>query len=642
MADSGVVSIFLSYTRDDRAVAEAVIAALEQRGFSIWWDGRLEGGDAFARTTETELETADAVLVLWSARSITSHWVRDEATRGRDRGCMVPVSIDGSEPPLGFRQIQYLNMSNWKGKPDASEVDALERAIRLTVAAPGSQRPAQVSRPVVAASRRKMLIGAGGAAAAIGTGLIAWRTGLIGGRGAPDNSVAVLPFKNMSGDPEQVYFSDGLSEEVRSALSRDINLRVLAPTSVAAIRDLAGDMVAAARKLGVHFLLGGSVRRSGDTLRIAAELIDGKTGFGIWNERFDRTMTDVFAVQADIAQSVAGAVSAQTTRSASRDKSAGPGGTKSIRAYDAYLRGRAYYELRTGEAAYRAALGQYDAAIAIDPNYAAAHAARARVLMVIASAYAKPGELRAMQEDAIASAKLAVAKAPKLAIAQSTLGYTLVQGNLAFAAAQAPYEQSNVLGFGDSTVQLLYGVYCAQRGKEQAAQTAIDRAIALDPLNAAAFRAQALVHYLGRRFPDAVAACQRSLGLNSDIDSVHGFMGDALFHQGKFAEARAAYLEEPDASPRLAGLAMTERRLGAAAKAEAALAELIATYGDSASYQQAQIAAQAGDIRAATEKLKRARAIGDSGLGQVRGDAFFDPLRGEPAFLTLIQELGLA
>jgi TolB-like protein len=637
----GPASVFLSYSREDRPRAEAVLRVLEAEGFDVWWDGLLEGGAAFAQTTENALENADAVVVLWSARAVRSHWVRDEATRGRDRGCMVPVSIDGSEPPLGFRQIQYIDLSKWNGKAKCADLKALTRAIRGAAATPGEQlaRPS-VQLPVPYTTRRRLLIGTA-TSIAIAGGAVAWL-----GRGTPpDNSVAVLPFKNMSGDPTQAYFSDGLAEEIRNTLSKNINLRILAPTSVAAVSAIAGNAVAAAKKLGVLFLLEGSVRRSGDIIRISAELVDGKTGFSLWSDRFDRTLTDIFAVQSDIARSVAAALSAQTVATSANEQVRGRGlsesGTRSVVAFDAYLRGRAFYELRTGESAYRAALGQFDAAIAADKNYAQAHAARARVVTVLTSAYARADNLRALYDDAIQSARLAVALAPSLAITQSTLGYCLVQGRMDFRSARAPYVRSNQLGYGDATVQLLYAVFCAQIGNDHAAVNAVNRAISLDPLNAAPFRAQALIHYLGRRFGEAVAACQQALTLNPKLDSVHGFMGDALFHQGRLKEARIAYLKEPDESPRLAGLAIIERRLGAEDKAKAAQDQLTSAFGDSASYQQAQILAQAGDIRGALARLRRARAIGDSGLGQLRGDPFFDPLRRYPELSDLEQELGL-
>lgn len=123
--------IFLSYARQDRARAEQVIDALEAAGFDVWWDGLLDGGVAFATTTEDELEGADAVVVLWSKTSIVSHWVLDEATRGRERGRLVPVTLDGSFAPLGFRQYQLLDLSMWRGSRGAPEISGLLRAISL-------------------------------------------------------------------------------------------------------------------------------------------------------------------------------------------------------------------------------------------------------------------------------------------------------------------------------------------------------------------------------------------------------------------------------------------------------------------------------------------------------------------------------
>ncbi|MFM2100234.1 MAG: hypothetical protein RLZZ366_1773, partial [Pseudomonadota bacterium] len=173
---SAPTSVFLSYTREDRDQALPVIKALEAEGFSVWWDGLLQGGSAFARTTETALETADAVVVLWSARSVQSHWVRDEATRGRDRGCMVPVSIDGTSAPLGFRQIQHINLSRWKGKPTAPEFLELTAAIRATAAAPNSQLGfLGMSALPQGVSRRRVLAASGGAITLLAGGLAGWK-----------------------------------------------------------------------------------------------------------------------------------------------------------------------------------------------------------------------------------------------------------------------------------------------------------------------------------------------------------------------------------------------------------------------------------------------------------------------------------
>ena len=171
------VNVFLSYSREDRSQAEAVIRALEARGCAVWWDGLLVGGLAFAKSTEQALENASAVLVLWSKISVESHWVRDEATRGRDRGCLVPATLDGTMPPLGFRQYQVIDLTRWRGKNDAPEMDAIHYAIRAVSGSASGAPPSPAPAPRAAWSRRSWLLGAGGVGAATlaGAGLFWWR-----------------------------------------------------------------------------------------------------------------------------------------------------------------------------------------------------------------------------------------------------------------------------------------------------------------------------------------------------------------------------------------------------------------------------------------------------------------------------------
>lgn len=137
-------SVFLSYSRTDLERARPVIALLEAAGFDLWWDGRLEGGENYLATTEDRLESADCVAVLWSQTSVASHWVRDEAQRGRERGCLVPLSLDGTMAPLGFRQFQLLDISGWSGDPG----DALAGRILAAVRARTGQGNAVNEPPV--------------------------------------------------------------------------------------------------------------------------------------------------------------------------------------------------------------------------------------------------------------------------------------------------------------------------------------------------------------------------------------------------------------------------------------------------------------------------------------------------------------
>ena len=135
-AEAGNTILFLSYARDDRARAEKLAAALRHHGFEVWWDALIEGGAQFASTISEALDKADAVLVLWSRNSVESDWVRDEAATGRDRHRLVPLSLDGSKPPLGFRQYQAINLSHWRGREDAREIAAIVRAVGSVSHAP--------------------------------------------------------------------------------------------------------------------------------------------------------------------------------------------------------------------------------------------------------------------------------------------------------------------------------------------------------------------------------------------------------------------------------------------------------------------------------------------------------------------------
>jgi Tfp pilus assembly protein PilF len=296
--------------------------------------------------------------------------------------------------------------------------------------------------------------------------------------------------------------------------------------------------------------------------------------------------------------------------------------------------------LRSGEAAYRSALAQYDIAIAKDPDFAAAQAARARVIVVITNNFGQASEFKAAYDDAVATARKAVALAPELAVAQMTLGYTLVQAKLDLRGAWEPYQKARKLGSGDAAVLGLYGAFVAGLGRKQEAAQAIERAIALDPLNPAVFRIAAFVAYCGRDYPRAVEHCRKALALNPRIDAVHAYLGDALLQMGDLDLARAEYVSESNELLRLTGLAIVDRELG---KGDAALgwkAELEKAMGDAASYQLAQILAQWGEADQAIAKLLFAREIGDVGLVLAKTDPLLDPLRGRPDFSRLLSELG--
>lgn len=648
--------IFLSYAREDRPSAEPLIAALERAGYDVWWDGLLVGGVAFARTTEEALESADAVLVLWSRDSVDSHWVRDEATRGRDRRCLVPVSLDGTEPPLGFRQFQVIDLREWRGKADAPELQSIVRALEVVRGTAESRSPAVPSSSVPPAapaargglSRRAVVLGGGGAlAVALGAGLYAWRRRAAPERAVTANGIVVLPFRNLSGSPDQDYFADGLSAELRSALTRNRALRVIAQVSSDALRQKNADAVQMAAAIGVAYLLDGSVRLAGGTFRIVTELIDGSTGFTRWSQTFDRPIGDVFAVQSEIAATVQAALTATLrTSGAPSDGGAGgarphePGGTDDVAAFDAYLRGRALYDQSDGEGSDRAALAQFEAAIARDAKFAAAHAARSRSLTVIANQYAPASQTASLYAEALREAELAVALAPDFAGAHSTLAFTLFQGRLDVAAARVPYERSRDLGAGDATVLGRYALYSALTGRADEALASMQQAGELDPLNPLIHRAIGTVHYAARNYAAVLPPVRHALTLNPKLSGAHSIVGNALLMLGRASEARDEHRAEAHSLVRLPGLAIVERKLGNATAARTAFDELVRTLGDGALYQQAQVKAQWGEADAAVALLDRARAAGDSGLIYLRTDPLLDPVRARPEVKGLLERLG--
>ena len=633
--EGGRPTIFLSYAHADRAKAQRLAAILEDSGFTVWWDALIEGGSRFANSIDEALSKADAVVVLWSKHSIDSDWVRDEAAQGRDRHRLVPVSLDGSAPPLGFRQIQVIKLSGWRGRADAPQIESIRRAISAALgAAPAGHRPI-AAQPID--RRRALMIGGGAAVAAAGGGLIAWQTGLVGAGRASARSIAVLPFKNLSGDPAQAFVSDGLTEEIRSALARNAGLQVLATTSSNTVRDDAGDARSIAAKLDVAYLLDGSVQRDGDRVRVATNLTNGRTGFSEWSQRVDRQLGDVFAFESEIARDVSNALSVRMATDAPA-----PGGTRNAKAYEAYLQGKALYNQAKDEATDRQAKADFEIAIAADPNFGLAHAALSRSLSSIAAAYAKAEDLKGTYAQAIDEAQKATAIAPTLAEGQLALGYALFAGRLDIRGARPSYDKAYQYGQGNADIVLLCAAYMVRTRRFGAARDAIERALALDPFNPRTHRAAGAIAFASRDYDRAIDHYRRALALNPGISNANAFLAYALMEKGQLNQARLAASAEKSAMFKQTALAMLEHRAGNKAAANAAFDALVSGQGDAALYQQAEVMAQWSQPDQAIALLDKAHSVGDSGLTAIVTDPLLDPLTKDPRFRALVRQLGFA
>jgi adenylate cyclase len=341
-----VARVFLSYAREDSDAAQQLARDIGRAGHEVWWDQHIQGGSRFSRAIDQALKDAEAVVVLWSATSVESAWVQDEAAEGRDTGRLVPVLLDTCKPPLGFRQFQSIDMSRWRGG-DSTELSALIEAIGTTAG------------PVESETK--------GASPKAAT--------------ATQFSICVLPFVNMSGDPEQEYFSDGITEDIITDLSKVSALLVIARNTAFTFKGKVMDVKEVARALDVTHVLEGSVRKAGDRVRITAQLIDSATGGHVWADRYDRDLTDIFAIQDEISKAIVAALRLKLLPA--EKKAIESRGTESVEAYNLYLMARQQWisgnfgDPRRDEGIMRIC----QQATALDPDYAEAWA-----LMALAQA----------------------------------------------------------------------------------------------------------------------------------------------------------------------------------------------------------------------------------------------------------------
>jgi TolB-like protein/Tfp pilus assembly protein PilF len=449
-------------------------------------------------------------------------------------------------------------------------------------------------------------------------------------------SIAVLPFANLSGDPAQAYFSDGVADEIRSALARLDGLTVIGGASSEAVRH--DDARTAANKLGVANILTGSVRQSPSTIRIIAELTDGRTGADRWTQDYDRAPGDAIKIQTDIAENVATALKGALGLAARAAITLG--GTADSAAQDLLLQSRNLARTTDSVEAVRRRFALAAAAIARDPNYADAYAEQARALAQLADEFAKtPAEVADELAQADAVARKAVALAPKLGSVHAVMA-GVAQSRLDFAGDERQNKMALALSPKDPTVLINAAESLAFFGRVDEGLDVIDRAIALDPLSAIAYGAKSELLAFSRRYSQAIAAGRRALQLAPERRYVHAVVGDAELLLGQTGQAKTEYEAIAAEDPlRLARRALLAARTGARAEAERTTAQMKQLYGPAASFQYAEIYAQLGDRDRAFAELDNAIRVRDSGLTGLKMDPFLDPIRADPRYAALLRRL---
>jgi serine/threonine-protein kinase len=451
--------------------------------------------------------------------------------------------------------------------------------------------------------------------------------------GAP--SIAVLPFANLSSDKEQEYFSDGIAEEILNALAQVEGLRVIGRTSSFSMKGRNEDLRTIGQRLSAAHLLEGSVRKSGARVRITAQLIESSGGSHLWSQEFDRELTDVFAVQEEIARAVVAALRLKLLPAGREEKR-----TVDARAHDQYLLGLAHLSRGSGDA-YGRAVKALRRSVELDPLYAQAWAALASALFWEAD-QGTAGSPQQQLPEAMAAADRAIGLAPHRAdgyYARGSLRQALQQD---WQGARADLERARSLNPGSPPVLTQYAALLAALGKLPEATAALEEAAALEPLSADIPVMASAVHLGAGRFALAEAAARRALEISPDHGRAARNLGFALLLQGRLPEARAAFHRSSNSLFVAMGDVMVDHALGHAAASQGALDAILAQPNlMQGSYQVAQIYAWRGEADRAFEWLGHAVEQHDAGLIYLKYDPLLRTVRGDPRHAALLGRMKL-
>jgi adenylate cyclase len=562
--------VFISYARPDEEVASQVADGLREGGFEVWRDDELPAHRAYADVIEERIRDAKAVVVLWSADAARSHWVRAEADTARAALTLVQASVDGTLPPMPFNQIQCADLKAWDGKRTSAGWRKLVASV--SELAGGLAEPSQREQ-------------------------------------SRDVSICVLPFQNMSGDAEQEYFSDGISEDITTDLSKVSALEVIARNTAFTFKGQSVNVCEVAKKLGVTHVLEGSVRKVGGRVRITAQLIEGRSGGHVWADRYDRDLTDIFTIQDEITKEIVRALKVKLLPE--EKKAIEQRGTTNVEAYNLYLLARQYWitgnhgDMRREERVMRIC----GKAVEIDPYYAQAWA-----LLALAQSSLRYG-FGQQVDDGYVAAHTALAIDPNIAEAHLPMIKRL-QERQQFDAAAAEMEAAIRLGPESWEVNKEAGRYYLMKRDVPTATRHYEKAAELMESD---FHAWAML-----------STCYKALGEMAKLREAAKRM---------VSESQQAVQQDPSNGAALGILAGGYAILGEKEKTREWIdrAMLIDPDNLNMRYNFACVLAIMGDREAALKMLQSALSL--AGAYQVRiaeTDTDFDSIRDDPRFQTML------
>ena len=673
-------AVFLSYASQDAEAAQRICEALRAASIEVWFDqSELRGGDAWDATIRKQIKTCALFIPIVSrnTRAREEGYFRLEWKLAVDRShqmttsktFLLPVVIDDTidddeQVPDKFREVQWTRLP--EGKTPPAFIERVSRLLSPDQRISPPARPPDGSAPGTAPastapaahpgalSRSRLALLLIATAVVIAVGYYAADRLLQSRRSAeatlasapsvqpiapapsttPEKSIAVLPFVDMSERHDQEYFSDGLSEELIDLLTRVPELHVPARTSSFYFKGKPTTISDIAKALKVAHVLEGSVRKSGNTVRITAQLIRVDDGYHVWSETYDRDLKDIFRLQDEIAGRVVRSLKA-TLLDDPRVVRTMP---SSVEAHNLYLQGR-YFASRRTVAAMTAAIDYFEKAVQREPGYAAAWAALAYSYSW--SVQFGNADVAATTEKARRAAKMAIGLDPQLPEGHTTMALINTSYDFDWASARSELDRALAADGGDPEALLYTGQLDYTFGDQERAIQRYRDVLEVDPLRADGYMFLGRALHSAGRFEEAAAALRSGLNLNPGQVNLHLLLGLVQLAQNRTEEARLTIDGEPAPWYRLTGLAIVNDARGRRADADSALTELRREYAAGAAAQIAQVFGHRSDRNAAFEWLERAYTQRDAGLRWIKVDPLYGSLRADPRYRALLHKLNL-
>jgi TolB-like protein/Flp pilus assembly protein TadD len=627
--------IFVSYTSSDRAAVELIVAALESADLEVWWDRDIATGHSFDRDIEAALEAARCVVVVWSRQSVESDWVRAEATEGLERGTLIPVALDDVRPPLAFRRVQTL-----KVRPGVR--DDLQKLVASVFRVLPDQQHATEPGPASSMEKRR-----GGlvivALLVIGLAIGAWN---IDWGGDPDaasskiNSLAVLPLTNLMNDPGQAYFVQGMHEALITELSKIEALHVISRTSAMKYQGSDKSVPEIADELGVDAIIEGSVLRSGDTVRVTAQLIEADTDRHLWADNFDRELTDILSLYADVTRAIVDQIRVEVTP----NEAARLASSRSVdpTAYELYLKGKYFCdiwapkEMEQGIDLMRLALVE-------DPRSADAHAGLAICLQYAAFFdYLPAGDVFA---EAVSMADRAVELDDQLAEAWVALAAVHYYLDYDGPSSERALKRALELNPGAVRALIHQSWQLGEAGRLEESLGPSHQAILLDPLSVAAHGSLAQTLYLNGDNEKALGLWQEVVEMDRRDPSSHYYLGLAREQNREYDKAIASHLQAVDHSDGeplyVSGLGHAYGVAGRTVEARELLRDLVEwqEVGRAQPFHVAFVHLGLKNFEQAIDWLEMSYEARNPQLLYVKQGPQFDPLRQHERFNRLVERI---